>query len=104
MKSIYYKAAIAAAAAMVAAHSFAEGGNSKSFYWDPPSTSTLSRAEVRAELQESRREGFTLTIDNSYPAKTTAAAQQDTTRAEVRAEVAASGGPMASEEPALYSH
>lgn len=104
MKSIYYKAALTVAAAMFATHSFAEGGDSKLFFVDPPSTSTLSRADVRAELQQSRREGFMLTIDNSYPAKTAAAPQQYKTRADVRAEVAASGGPMAGEEPALYSH
>lgn len=91
MKSKLASAAILAIAALTSASSFAEGyipGLS-----DQVSvTSTKTRAEVRAELLQAQREGYTVNIDRTYQAPESTPANAGTkTRAEVKAEVAASG-------------
>lgn len=91
MKSKLASAAILAIAALTSASSFAEGyipGLS-----DQVSvTSTKTRAEVRAELLQAQREGYTVNISNTYQAPESTPANAVTkTRAEVKAEATASG-------------
>ncbi|MGH6637206.1 MAG: DUF4148 domain-containing protein [Polaromonas sp.] len=89
MQSKLVSASILAIAALSSASSFAEGyipGLS-----DQASvTSTKTRAEVRAELLQAQREGYTVNIGNTYQAQDSSTPTHSKTRAEVKAEAAAS--------------
>lgn len=64
---------------------FASGGEGSYPFPETASTSSLTRAEVHAELLKARREGTLLMVDSNYP--TTAPQTSSRTRAEVRAEL-----------------
>lgn len=102
MQSIQFKAALCAAASIVAVHSFADGIHAKPPR-DAQAAAATSRAAVRAELQEAQRDGLTVALGNSYTGTTTTASQPGLTRAQVHAEAANAGGARVSQD-ALYSH
>ena len=90
MQSKLVSASILAIAALGSASSFAEGyipGLSDQV----TVSSTKTRAEVRAELLQAQREGYTVNVGNTYQAPKSTPAPSSKTRAEVKAEVAASG-------------
>jgi hypothetical protein len=91
MKSKLISASVFAVAGLLSVSSFADGGD---FYPPPMSgqnTSTLTRAEVKAELLQARRagQGANSTNDSSYPPVPVANAGPGKTRAEVKAELMA---------------
>ena len=95
MKSKLIAASVFAAAGLLSVSSFADSGNGE-FYPVPKygqNTSTLSRAEVKAELQQAKREGYStnFTNDSAYPPAPVATAGSGKTRAEVKAELMAAG-------------
>lgn len=97
MKSKLISAAIFAAAGLLSVSSFADGGD---LYPATPygqNTSTLTRAEVRAELLQAKREGYGTNYanDSAYPQTPVASSVSGKTRAEVKAELMAAG-PRAS--------
>jgi Domain of unknown function (DUF4148) len=98
MKSKLIAASVFAAAGFLSVSSFADSGNGE-FYPVPhygQSTSTLSRAEVKAELAQARRDGTLINYannDSAYP-PAPVATTGGKTRAEVKAELMAAS-PLA---------
>ena len=97
MKSKLISASVFAVAGLLSVSSFADSGD---FYPAPKygqNTSTLTRAEVKAELLQAKREGYgsNFTNDSAYPPAPVASAGPGNTRAEVKAELMAAG-PRAS--------
>lgn len=93
MKSKLLSASVFAAAGLLSVSSFADSGD---FYPPTPfgqNTSTLTRAEVKAELLQAQRAGYStnFTNDSSYPLVAVAEAGPAKTRAEVKAELMAAG-------------
>jgi Domain of unknown function (DUF4148) len=91
MKSKLISASVFAVAGLLSMSSFADGGD----FYPPPisgqNTSTLTRAEVKAELLQAQRTGYGInfTNDSSYPQLPIADAGPGKTRAEVKAELMA---------------
>jgi hypothetical protein len=97
MKSKLISVSIFVAAGLLSVSSFADSGD---FYPASPygqNTSTLTRTEVKAELLQAQRAGYSsqLRNDSAYPPAPLAHAGSGKTRAEVKAELMAVG-PRAS--------
>ena len=94
MKSKFIAASIFAATGLLSVSSFADSGNGE-FYPVPKygqNTSTLSRAEVKADLQQAKRNGYDTNLankDEAYPPAPVATTGSGKTRAEVKAELMA---------------
>ena len=103
MASKLFSAALVAVAALAAGSSFAETpipGLS-----DQVSVSGMkTREEVRSELVQAQRRGYSLSSTSAFPPATVQTAANPITRAEVKAEVMAShGAPSGAEIKRNYS-
>ncbi|MEO7886867.1 MAG: DUF4148 domain-containing protein [Polaromonas sp.] len=78
-------ASVLALAALASASSFAQDSNYPGN--EVSATSTLSRADVRAELLQSPRASYQVNGDSNYPATNAAPVAGTKSRAEVRAEL-----------------
>jgi len=78
-------ASVLALAALASANSFAQDSNYPGN--EVSAASTLSRADVRAELAQSPRTSYQVNSDSGYPGTDAAPVASTKTRAEVRAEL-----------------
>lgn len=78
-------ASVLALAALASANSFAQDSNYPGN--EVSAASTLSRADVRAELAQSPRASYQVNSDSSYPGTDATPVAGTKTRAEVRAEL-----------------